>query len=209
MNLKRQANAAVKTLFPYLRAALISVITFSVIVCVACPANASGDGQKKTSQSTQNEKPLPRSSFSNLNWLEGHWQGTWGPRIAEQMWTAAKAGEMVGIFREIENDKTLVIELFTLIETPDGIQYLSRHFTPTLTPWENSGPVVLMLASADSNQAIFENRGDGKPKREIFTRMGPDAYVWRSEIVPDRGEMQVVEITYHRISINGGNAGRR
>ena len=116
---------------------------------------------------------------------------------------------MVGVFREIENDKTLVIELFSLVETPDGIEYRFRHFTPSLAPWERSGPTVLMLSSADPTQIVFENANDGKPKRVIFTRIGPDTYISRSEIVPDQGETQVTEITYRRQTPSGGSAGRR
>ncbi len=51
---------------------------------------------------------------------------------------APKAGMMLGDFRVIENDKVLVIELFTLVEKPGGINFYFRHFTPELVPWEKS-----------------------------------------------------------------------
>ena len=83
---------------------------------------------------------------------------------------------MVGVFRAVGNNKTLVVELFSLVETPAGIEYRSRHFTPSLAPWESSGPTVLKITSADPARIVFENPSDGKPKRVIFTRTGPDAY---------------------------------
>ena len=60
-----------------------------------------------------------------------------------------KAGMMLGDFRLIENDKVLVIELFTLVEKPGGINFYFRHFTPELVPWEKSDATVLQLASAE------------------------------------------------------------
>ena len=108
-----------------------------------------------------------KTSWADFSWLEGRWQGNWGPRLAEQIWMAPKADEMAGVFREVENDKTLVLELFSVVETPEGIEYRSRHFTPSLAPWEQSGPTVLKLASIDPNQIVFENTVDGKPKRVV------------------------------------------
>jgi hypothetical protein len=150
-----------------------------------------------------------KTSWADFSWLEGRWQGNWGPRLAEQIWMTPKADEMAGVFREVENDKTLVLELFSVVETPEGIEYRSRHFTPSLAPWEQSGPTVLKLASIDPNQIVFENTVDGKPKRVVLTRTSPDTYVSRSEIVPDQGDTQVVEITYRRQTVSGGSAGRR
>ena len=137
-------------------------------------------------------------TLADFAWLEGRWQGNWGPRSAEQVWMSPKAGLMLGTFRLVEDDKTLVIELFTLIQKPAGIEFRFRHFTPELVAWEKSDPTLMILESVDAKQAIFVNPVDGQPKRSVLTRTDPDTYVARSEIVPDNGEMQVVEITYHR-----------
>ncbi len=146
-------------------------------------------------------------TLADFVWLEGHWQGNWGPRSAEQVWMSPKAGLMLGTFRLVEDDKTLVIELLTLIQKPDGIEFRFRHFTPELVAWEKLDPTLLTLESADAKQAIFVNPVDGQPRRSVLTRLDPDTYVARSEIVPDSGETQVVEITYHRLKPGpGGNA---
>jgi hypothetical protein len=136
--------------------------------------------------------------LSDLAWLEGRWHADWGPRIAEQVWTAPKAGTMLGDFRVIENDKVLVIELFTLVEKPGGINFYVRHFTPELVPWEKSDATLLNLATAEAKKFDFENPASGRPKRAIFTRIDNDTYTARSEIVPEKGDPQVIEITYHR-----------
>jgi hypothetical protein len=152
-------------------------------------------------------------SLGNFSWLEGTWRGEWGPRTAEQVWLAPKAGEALGIFRLLENDKTLVIELFTLVENPAGIDFYLRHFTPQLIPWEKSDATLLHLASRSDTKFEFENPANGMPKRAILTRLDADTFVTRSEIVPESGEIQVVEITYHRQKAaerpNAGNAAHR
>src|SRR5208282_1708480 len=150
----------------------------------------------------QNPAAVPaapqKTTLADFAWLAGRWEGAWGPRVARQMWTAPKAGVMLGTFQLAENDKTLVLELFTLVEEPKGIKFNLRHFTPELMAWEKPGPTVLNLASADAKIFVFENPVDGQPKREILTRVDPDTYVARSEIAPDKGDLQATEITYHR-----------
>ena len=140
----------------------------------------------------------PNATLADFAWLAGRWQGAWGQRVAQQVWTAPKAGVMLGTFQLAENDKTLVLELFTIVDESDGIKFHLRHFTPSLAVWERSGPTILNLASADAKTIVFENPLDGQPKRAVFTRIDADTYVSRSEVVPEKGDLQVTEITYHR-----------
>jgi len=140
-----------------------------------------------------------RPTLADFAWLEGRWRGGWGPRVAEQDWMAPKAGMMTGLFRLVEDDKTLVLEMFTLVEKPDGINFYFRHFTPELVPWEKADATVLILVGTDAKKIEFENPVNGQPKRAILVRVDADTYTARSEIVPEQGDMQVIEITYHRV----------
>jgi hypothetical protein len=140
----------------------------------------------------------PKATLADFAWIAGRWQGAWGQRVAQQVWTAPKAGVMLGVFQLAENDKTLVLELFTVVDESDGIKFHLRHFTPSLVAWEKSGPTILNLASADAKTIVFENPLDGQPKRTIFTQIDADTYVSRSEVVPEKGDLQVTEITYRR-----------
>jgi hypothetical protein len=158
---------------------------------------ASVAGPDATAPSTSS-LPVSAPKLSDFAWLEGRWRGDWGPRVAEQVWTAPKAGMMLGDFRVIENDKVLVIELFTLVEKPGGINFYVRHFTPELVPWEKSDATLLNLATAEAKKFDFENPVNSRPKRAIFTHLDNDTYTWRSEILPEKGDPQIIEITYHR-----------
>lgn len=139
---------------------------------------------------------VPLSEFA---WLDGRWQGNWGPRVAEQVWLGPRAGEMPGLFRAAENDKTLVLELYSLLETPDGIELRLRHFTPSLVPWEQSSMSVLKLASVDSKEAVFENSASGQPGRLTLIRIDADTYISRTEITSESENKQITEIRYHRL----------
>jgi hypothetical protein len=143
--------------------------------------------------------PPSKTTLADLSWLAGRWQGAWGPRLAQQTWTAPRAGVMLGTFQLAEDDKTLVLELFTLVEDSSGITLYLRHFTPSLTPWEKPGPTALHLETADAKSIVFVNPFDGEPKQDVITRIDTDTYVSRSEIVPDQGDPQATEITYHRV----------
>jgi len=180
----------------------------------AAPVTRSADDSSATPSSIQPKKAKPeddtttpppapvvtqaKPSLADFAWLAGRWQGAWGPRVAQQVWMPPKGGVMPGTFQLVENDTTLVVELFTLVEKPDGIKLYFRHFTPALAPWETSGPTTLNLASSTPKAIEFDNPVDGEPKRAIIRKIDADTYISRSEIVPEKGDTQIVEITYHR-----------
>jgi hypothetical protein len=183
---------------------LAGIFLLVIHTATTCAQNLAGAGtQPARSQPAGGPSPpVPvsdsRMTLADLSWLAGSWQGAWGPRLAEQIWAAPKAGVMLGTFQLVENNKTLVLELITLVDQPDGMKYGLRHFTPSLVAWENSGPIILNLVSNDPQNIVFQNPTDGEPKSASIARIDADTYVSRSEIVPATGDAQVTEITYHR-----------
>jgi len=161
------------------------------------PSQAASSAGPDAATTSTPPQSLPSPKLSDFAWLEGRWRADWGPRVAEQVWTAPKAGMMLGDFRVTENDKVLVIELFTLVEKPGGINFYIRHFTPELVPWEKSDATLLNLANAEAKKFDFENPANSRPKRAVFTRIDNDTYTARSEIVPEKGDPQIIEITYY------------
>jgi hypothetical protein len=134
--------------------------------------------------------------LSQFSWLDGYWRGQWGPRVAQQAWMPAQSGTMVGVFQLSENTKTLVVELYSIVATPQGIELRIRRFTPALVAWEKSA--LLNLQSVDSQSMLFENASDGQPKSWLMTRSGPDTLIQKFEIVPEKGQQHVAQIVYHR-----------
>src|SRR5258708_26667491 len=69
-------------------------------------------------------------TLEDFSWLAGRWEGKLGPMTAEQQWMAPKNGTMQGLFRLTDTEKTIVIELFTIRESPVGIVSYFRPFSP-------------------------------------------------------------------------------
>jgi len=118
---------------------------------------------------------------------------------------------MVGTLQVVDGSRTFVIELLVFTETAEGVEYRLLHFTPSLTPWE---PAVLTLASIDPRNIVFQNPSDGQPQQVIFTRVDPDTYTNRLEIIPTSGSAQTNDITFHRQKpssqkSSGGSAAHR
>ena len=111
-----------------------------------------------------------------------------------------QAGVMVGVFQLTENTQTLVVELYTIVATPEGIQLRVRHFTPSLAAWETAGPSLLKLTTYDSKSYRFVNEDNGQPKQWLMKRIDLNTYLAHFDIVPEKGQEQTAEILYHRQS---------
>lgn len=146
-------------------------------------------------------------SLSDLAWLQGQWTGAWGTRIATQVWSAPRAGMILGALQIVADDKTTVVEFVTLTQTPTGVQYRVLRFTPSMIPWDKSGPPLLLLMSADSKRFIFHNESDSQPNQVIFNRTDPDTYV--DQMLQKSSDSQTTNITFHRQKSNAGNASHR
>jgi hypothetical protein len=175
-----------------------AILTVALLLA-ASPGRLAAQQQNGEGTASQSSPSAPKPALADFAWLTGQWEGTWGPRVAQQTWTAPKARVMLGTFQLTEGDRTLVVELFTLVEDAQGIKLYLRHFTPTLNAWEESGPTTLDLQSADAKSIIFVNAADGQPKQDAITRLDADTYVSRSEIASPKGDVQATEITYHRV----------
>src|SRR5258708_38956006 len=101
-----------------------------VIVFPAWPSLAVTRAQEATAPSPHH------ATLADFLWLAGHWEGNLGPMTAEQAWMAPKNGTMQGFFRLTDAEKTMVIELFTLPETPEGVAMHFPHFFQGLKTWE-------------------------------------------------------------------------
>jgi hypothetical protein len=141
----------------------------------------------------------PKTTLADFAWLAGKWRGELNGRQSETIWMPPNGRVMMGMFRLTEAEKTLVIELFTVIETAAGIEFRFRHFSPQLETWEKESPLLLNLAGFDGKQFAFENPSGNLPKRTFITRIGDDSYRVRSELIRDNGQMDIIEFPLQRV----------
>ena len=140
-----------------------------------------------------------RATLADFSWLAGQWEGKLGPMTAEQAWMAPKNGTMQGFFRLTDAEKTMVIELFTLRETPEGIVMYFRHFSTELKPWEENEAYHLNLAKSDATTFRFDNPVVNQLKDAIITHPDADTYVSHGDITDADGKPKSIEVTYHRV----------
>ena len=150
---------------------------------------------------SQTASPAPQKAakLEDFSWLAGRWQGNLGPLTAEQEWMAPRNGTMQGFFRLTDSEKTVVIELFTIRETPNGIEFYFRHFSPELKPWEEKEAYHLMLAKSDAGVFRFDNSFVNQIKDAILTRVDNDTYISHGDITDADGKPKSIEVTYHRV----------
>src|SRR5216684_4627018 len=150
---------------------------------------------------TQEATPSSRrqATLVDFSWLAGRWEGQLGPMTAEQDWMAPKNGTMQGFFRLTDPEKTIVIELFTLRETPEGVAMYFRHFSTELKPWEEKEAYHLILAKSEGGAFRFDNPVVNELKDAILTRVDNDTYISRGDITGADGKPQAIEVAYHRV----------
>jgi len=140
-----------------------------------------------------------KSTLEGFSWLAGRWEGHLGPTTAEQQWMTPKNGTMQGFFRLTDAEKTIVIELFTIRETPGGIEFYFRHFSPELKPWEEKEAYHLNLTKSEGGVFRFDNPVTNQLKDAILTRVDGDTYISHGDITDADGKPKAIEVTYHRV----------
>ena len=143
--------------------------------------------------------PQKAATLEDFSWLAGRWEGHLGPMTAEQQWMAPRNGTMQGFFRLTDAEKTMVIELFTIRETPGGIEFYFRHFSPELKPWEEKEAYHLNLTKSEGGVFRFDNPVANQLKDAILTRVDGDTYISHGDITDADGKPKAIEVTYHRV----------
>jgi opacity protein-like surface antigen len=157
--------------------------------------------QLSAAHQSQSASPAPQkpATLADFSWLTGRWQGTLGPLTAEQEWMAPKNSTMQGFFRLTDNEKTIVIELFTIRETAGGIEFYFRHFSPELKPLEEKEAYHLNLTKWEGGVFRFDNPIVNQLKDAILTHADADTYISHGDVTDANGQPKVIEVTYHRV----------
>ena len=113
------------------------------------------------------------AALSELEWLQGTWQGRVGEGAIEEIWSARQANAMLGIFRWTSQGKVIVYELLLLSEEDDAVVYRFKHFDAALTGWEQKDrPITLTLVAVEEGAARFVETGTATPLKLEYQRVG-------------------------------------
>jgi len=149
------------------------------------------------------------ATTSDFAWLTGRWEGrmsSGATGVAEVTFSAPAGGVITGMMRLIDRDTVLVVELISLVDTPNGVELRFRHFSPVLKAYESTFKQNMRLSAHTADRAVFENLEpyekelmSTQPRVTIFQRVGENSYVGKSDIIGANGKPAVVEVTYQRI----------
>lgn len=101
-----------------------------------------------------------QAESSDLGFITGSWRGVDGTTLIEETWSRSENGQMIGMFRLVENGEPRFFELMTIENDGDGWVMYLRHFNPGLGAWEEKdGALAFDLLSVEGSRAVFDQRG--------------------------------------------------
>lgn len=150
------------------------LLVFSLFCLVSATALAQEKQTEHTMKLSAGQKS-PAATLAEMDFLVGHWTGNAFGGVSEEIWSQAQGGAMMGMFRQINNGKTVFYELMTLIEENGSIVMRLKHFNPNLTGWEEKDKTVDFKFVGKKDGVIhFEGmafRPEGKDAVTIYVAM--------------------------------------
>jgi uncharacterized protein DUF6265 len=139
-----------------------------------------------------------KASLTDFEWLSGHWVGGVEEISIEEFCSKPDRGLMMCMFRSMDTQKTLALEIITLQNKPDGVEERIRFLSPDLAEGESAKTVVLKVTHMTPNESVFENPEGSYPKRVTLTRNGPDEMTSRIELIDEGGKPALIEAHWKR-----------
>lgn len=134
----------------------------------------------------------PSASLKDLGWLTGSWEGEGiegAPAL--EAYAPAAGGQMVGHFRQLNSDGSVMFyELITIVEKDGALAYRLKHFNADLTGWEDRDKVVTFpLTAASKTRWDFSGL--------VYERTGRDSMT-ATVTVEEGGKPQVLVFRFRR-----------
>ena len=97
------------------------------------------------------------ADIGRMTWLAGVWEGDGPEGQVEQIWSAPRAGTMLGLFRLTHENRPQFFELMCISEDAGGLSMRMKHFHPDLRGWEERDQVMeVPLLELGEQEAFFD-----------------------------------------------------
>lgn len=133
-------------------------------------------------------------NITDFAWLEGTWEGVGiGGAPATEVYSAAADGQMVGHFRQLKPDGSVMFyELITIGKRDGVVTYSLKHFNPDLTGWEERQTVKhFPLTAAKASRWVFSGI--------VYERTGDDGMTVSVAATGDDGSNQTLHFLFRRV----------
>jgi len=113
-------------------------------------------------------------TLSGLQWMASDWRNAANPAGAQERWTVAPGGVLMGSAWEAHDDGKGYAELMTVRQEAGSIRMILRHFDLGLSKaWEErTAPMVFVAASCDGTSAVFDGSDDHAGEHLTYKRSG-------------------------------------
>jgi len=176
------------------------------VAALACATLLAADGlaQEKLTEHTFSRppgEPGPAAQVEDMAWLTGHWVGEALGGTVEEIWSPPLAGAMMGMFRLVEDEKTVFYELMTIVEEDGSLVLRLKHFNGgDLSAWEEKDEAVdFPLVEAVDGTFRFDGLS--------FHPEGDDRVVVYLAMHGKEGAVEEMSFTYTRVEEKPATAG--
>lgn len=145
-------------------------------------------GQKNENTLIFNEeKNSPRATLSDIDWIQGHWQGVAFGGITEEIWTPPLGNSMMCAFKLVVDNQIQFYEITTITEDNGTLMLRLKHFHKDLKGWEErdvtkdfrlvkitqkrvyfEGFTFERISNNEINMYVMINNQDSKPVETKF-----------------------------------------
>lgn len=138
---------------------LVSLAVFAISLTAA--------GQSAPPSQDPDVSKIKAADFA---WMTGRWIGRMQGATAEQICSNVQSGEMLCLFRVFVQARPAMYELYTLNDTPRGLELRSLNFSPDLTADAVQRPLVLKLAKYSDKEVVFAGAADSELDTSTLAR---------------------------------------
>jgi Domain of unknown function (DUF6265) len=132
----------------------MKVVKGVLLMLVALAAAVPASGQDATKIKT-----------TDFAWMTGRWIGRLQNATAEQICSQPQSGEMLCLFRVFVQGQPAMYELYTLYDTPKGLELRSLHFPTDLNESSVQKPLLMTLEKYSEKEVVFA----GAPGTQVAT----------------------------------------
>ncbi len=142
--------------------------------------------------------PAP-TKLNDLDWMAGTWRGTGFDGKVDEVWSQAAGGSMMGFFRLVSLEETMLYRFFVIEESKTGIELLFKNFRTGYEPLEKDAPLRFKLTSATSEEAVFTNVDPKQAPSELhYKKLEANALSLSVKNPAGIGGAQSFEVLYER-----------
>ena len=135
---------------------LIAVV---ILMVFAMPATVLAQGPGSSNSDVSKVKA------ADFRWMSGRWIGHLPTATAEQLCSSVESGEMLCLFRIFVQGQPVMYEMYTIYDTPRGVEIRSLNFPTDLVDKQLQTPLLMVLQKFSDKEVVFA----GAPGAQVDT----------------------------------------